>query len=123
MTRFAAGEPLLAVMCYALIVTGNVGLAILGACLMAIIFAGHTAVIHILIVELFPTRVRQSAYGLGYNISSAIFGGLAPLLMTLLIPQFGIYVPAYYAVLTALGTLAAVSTVKDRAHLPLRDTL
>jgi MFS transporter, MHS family, proline/betaine transporter len=109
--------------CYAMIVTGNVGLAILGACLMAIIFAGHTAVIHILIVELFPTRVRQSAYGLGYNISSAIFGGLAPLLMTLLIPQFGIYVPAYYAVLTALGTLAAVSTVKDRAHLPLRDTL
>jgi len=83
----------------------------------------RTAVIHILIVELFPTRVRYSAYGLGYNISSALFGGTAPLLMTLLIPQFGIYVPAWYAVLTALGTLAAVSTVKDRAHLPLRDTL
>jgi MFS transporter, MHS family, proline/betaine transporter len=109
--------------CYALIVTGNIGLAILGACLMAFIFAGHTAVIHILIVELFPTRVRYSAYGLGYNISAALFGGTAPLLMTLLIPHFGIYVPAYYAVLTALGTLAAVSTVKDRAHLPLRDTL
>jgi len=109
--------------CYALIVTGNLALAILGACLMALIFAGHTAVIHILIVELFPTRVRYSAYGLGYNISSALFGGTAPLLMTLLIPQFGIYVPAWYAVLTALGTLAAVSTVKDRAHLPLRDTL
>ena len=109
--------------CYALIVTGNVALAILGACLMAFIFAGHTAVIHILIVELFPTRVRYSAYGLGYNISSALFGGTAPLLMTLLIPQFGIYVPAWYAVITALGTLAAVSTVKDRAHLPLRDTL
>jgi len=109
--------------CYALIVTGNLALAILGACLMAFIFAGHTAVIHILIVELFPTRVRYSAYGLGYNISSALFGGTAPLLMTLLIPQFGIYVPAWYAVLTALGTLAAVSTVKDRAHLPLRDTL
>lgn len=109
--------------CYALIVTGNVGLAVLGACLMAVIFAGHTAVIHVLIVGLFPTRVRYSAYGLGYNISAALFGGTAPLLMTLLIPQFGIYVPAYYAVITALGTLAAVSTVKDRAHLPLRDTL
>jgi MFS transporter, MHS family, proline/betaine transporter len=109
--------------CYALIATGNVGLAILGACLMALIFAGHTAVIHILIVELFPTRVRYSAYGLGYNISAALFGGTAPLLMTLLIPHFGIYVPAYYAVVTALGTLAAVSTVEDRAHLPLRDTL
>jgi MHS family proline/betaine transporter-like MFS transporter len=112
-----------AIPCYALIVTGNVGLAMVGACIMAVIFAGHTAVIHILIVELFPTRVRQSAYGLGYNISSAVFGGTAPLLMTWLIPKFGIYVPAYYAVLCALGTLIAVSTVTDRAHLPLRDTL
>ena len=85
-------------------------------------FAGHTAVIHILIVELFPTRVRYSAYGLGYNISSALFGGTAPLLMTWLISSTGnIYMPAFYAVITALGTLAAVSTVKDRAHLPLRD--
>jgi len=109
--------------CYALIVTGSFGLAVLGACIMAVIFAGHTAVIHILIVELFPTRVRYSAYGLGYNISAAIFGGLAPFLMTWLIPKFGIYVPAWYAVFTAIGTLIAVSTVTDRAHLPLRDTL
>src|SRR4029078_8301073 len=108
---------------YALIVTGNRAFAVLGACLMAFIFAGHTAVIHILIVELFPTRVRYSAYGLGYTMSSALLGGTARLLMPLLIPQFGIYVPAWYAVLTALGTLAAVRTVKDRAHLPLRDTL
>lgn len=108
--------------CYALIATGSVGLAILGASIMAIVFAGHTAVIHILLVELFPTRVRYSAYGLGYNISSALFGGTAPLLMTWLIGSTGnVYMPAFYAVVTALGTLAAVSTVKDRAHEPLRD--
>lgn len=107
---------------YALIATGQMGLAILGACIMAVAFAGHTAVIHILIVELFPTRVRYSAYGLGYNVSSALFGGTAPLLMTWLISSTGnIYMPAFYAVITALGTLLAVSTVKDRAHLPLRD--
>ncbi|EME20223.1 MFS transporter [Rhodococcus qingshengii] len=119
----AAAMVIGAIPCYAMIVTGNVGLAVLGACLMAVIFAGHTAVIHILIVELFPTRVRYSAYGLGYNISSALFGGTAPLLMTWLIPEFGIYVPAFYAVITAVGTLIAVSTITDRAHVPLRDTL
>ena len=112
-----------AIPCYALIVTGETALAVLGACIMAVIFAGHTAVIHILIVELFPTRVRYSAYGLGYNISAALFGGTAPLLMTWLIPMLGIYVPAGYAVVCALGTLIAVSTVTDRAHEPLRDTL
>jgi len=107
---------------YALIATGEMGLAILGACIMAVVFAGHTAVIHILLIELFPTRVRYSAYGLGYNLSSAVFGGTAPLLMTWLISSTGnIYMPAFYAVITALGTLVAVSTVKDRAHEPLRD--
>ncbi|KAA5830612.1 MHS family MFS transporter [Saccharopolyspora hirsuta] len=108
--------------CYALISTGNVGLAALGASIMAVVFAGHTGVIHILLVELFPTRVRYSAYGLGYNISSAVFGGTAPLLMTFLIGQTGnTYMPAFYAVVTALCTLAAVSRVTDRAHLPLQD--
>jgi MHS family proline/betaine transporter-like MFS transporter len=108
--------------CYLLIGTGNVALAAVGACVMAVIFAGHTGVIHVLLVELFPTRVRYSAYGLGYNISSALFGGTAPLLMTFLIGQTGnVYIPAFYAVITAVGTLIAVSRVTDRAHVPLRD--
>jgi MHS family proline/betaine transporter-like MFS transporter len=108
--------------CYLLICTGSVPLAILGASIMAIIFAGHTGVIHILLVELFPTRVRYSAYGLGYNVSSALFGGTAPLLMTYLISQTGnVNIPAFYAVITALGTLIAVSRVTDKAHEPLRD--
>ncbi|GMA27210.1 MFS transporter [Arenivirga flava] len=118
----AIAMAVLAVPSYALIATGQLPLAILGACVMAVVFAGHTAVIHIMIVELFPTRIRYSAYGLGYNISSALFGGTAPLLMTWLIGSTGnVYMPAFYAVLTSLGTLAAVLTVKDRAHQPLRD--
>jgi MHS family proline/betaine transporter-like MFS transporter len=108
--------------CYALVASGDVVLAALGAVVMAVIFAGHTGVIHIMIVELFPTRVRYSAYGLGYNISSAIFGGAAPLAMTWLIAVTGsVFVPAVYAVVTAAGTLAALHFVTDRAHLPLRD--
>ncbi|GAB3399047.1 MFS transporter [Amycolatopsis echigonensis] len=118
----AAAMAVLGVPCYLLIATGNVGLAILGASVMAVVFAGHTAIIHILLVELFPTRVRYSAYGLGYNVSSAVFGGTAPLLMTFLIGQTGnTTIPAFYVVLTALGTLIAVSRVIDRAHEPLRD--
>lgn len=122
--RVIAGAALamavVAVPSYALIATGRLELAILGACIMAVVFAGHSAVIHVLIVELFPTRIRYSAYGLGYNVSSALFGGTAPLLMTWLIGMTGnVYMPAFYAVITALGTFFAVLTVKDRAHLPL----
>jgi MHS family proline/betaine transporter-like MFS transporter len=109
--------------CYMLVGTGNVALAAIGASAMAVIFAGHSAVIHILLVEMFPTRVRYSAYGLGYNISTALFGGAAPLLMTYLIAQtHNTNVPAYYAIITAIGTLIAVSRVKaDRANMPLSD--
>jgi len=108
--------------CYFLIFTGNMALAMLGASIMAIVFAGHTGVIHITLVELFPTRIRYSAYGFGYNISSAIFGGTAPLLMTWLIATTGnVYMPAFYAVVTALGSLAAVLTITDRSQEPLQD--
>ena len=113
---------IVAIPCYYIIFTANMGLAILGASLMAVVFAGHTGVIHITMVELFPTRIRQTAYGLGYNVSSAIFGGTAPLLMTWLIAETGnIYMPAFYAVITAGGTLLAVLTIKDRSQEPLRD--
>jgi NADP-dependent 3-hydroxy acid dehydrogenase YdfG len=37
--------------CYLLIGTGNLALAVLGACVMAVVFAGHTGVIHVLLVE------------------------------------------------------------------------
>ncbi|MGI6878061.1 MFS transporter [Microbacterium sp. gxy059] len=118
----AVAMAIVAVPAYALIVTGRLGLAILGASIMAVVFAGHTAVIHVLIVELFPTRIRYSAYGVGYNVSAAVFGGTAPLLMTWLIGLTGsIYVPAFYAVVTSIGTLVAVLSVTDRAHVPLRD--
>lgn len=119
----AAAMSIAAVPCYALVVTGDFWLATLGASIMAVIFAGHTAVIHILIVEMFPTRVRYSAYGLGYNISSALFGGTAPLLMTWAIPRWGIYCPAWYVVITCLVTFVTVLMIKDRAHEPLRDSL
>ena len=118
----AIGMAIVAIPCYYLIFSGNMGLAILGASIMAVVFAGHTGVIHIAIVELFPTRIRYSAYGLGYNVSSAIFGGTAPLLMTWLIADTGnVYMPAFYAVITAIGTLLAVLTIKDRSQEPLRD--
>ncbi|WP_223842866.1 MFS transporter [Amycolatopsis methanolica] len=118
----AIAMALAGVPCYLLIGTGNVALAMVGASVMAVIFAGHTGVIHILLVELFPIRVRYSAYGLGYHITSAVFGGTAPLLMTFLIGQTrDVRTPAYYAVLTALGTLIAVPRVRNRAHEPLHD--
>lgn len=108
--------------CYWLCTQGTVALAVLGGVIMGVIFAGHTGVIHISLVELFPTRLRYTAYALGYNISTAVFGGAAPLLMTFLIAQTGdTAVPAYYVVATAIGTAIAAAVIRETAHAPLRD--
>lgn len=112
----------LGVPCYLLLGRGSVPLAIMGGVLLAILFAGYTGVIHILLVELFPTRVRVSAYAIGYNFATAMFGGSAPFLMTWLIGLSGnTQFPSYYVVATALGSFAAVLKIRESAHLPLRD--
>ena len=107
---------------YLLLTRGSLALAILGGALMAVVFAGHTGVIHILLVELFPTRIRYSAYAFGYNISAALFGGSAPFLITWLIGlTHNTYIPAYYVVATALGTFLAVLSIRETAFGPLRE--
>jgi MHS family proline/betaine transporter-like MFS transporter len=89
---------------------------------MAVLFAGHTGIIHAVLVELFPTRVRGTAYSLGYNVSTAIFGGAAPLIMTAVIASTGNHaVPAYYVVLTAIGTTVVILISRESSRLRLEN--
>lgn len=111
------GLAVLVLPCYALMTLGSVGSAIAGAVVMAILFAGHSGIIHAVLVELFPTRVRGTAYSLGYNVSTAIFGGAAPLVMTALIASTTNHaIPAYYVVLTAIGTTIAILMSKESSR-------
>ena len=112
----AIASAVMAVPGYALAATGIFGFAVLGACLMALSFAGHSALISVTLVELFPTRVRGTAYSLGYNLATAIFGGAAPLIMTALIASTGVAsIPAYYVIITAIGSGVAALFLVDRA--------
>lgn len=63
---------------FRLITTGEFGLACIGVVVLAVAFAGHAAVIHTVLAEMFPTTVRYSAYSIGFSISTIIFGGSAP---------------------------------------------
>ncbi|MDQ1082395.1 MULTISPECIES: MFS transporter [Microbacterium] len=121
MLAAAATSAIAAIPGYALASTGDFGLAVLGAALMALCFAGHSALIAVCLVELFPTRVRGTAYSLGYNIATAIFGGAAPLVMTSLIAATGqTAIPAYYVVLTAVGSGIAALFMNDGARKPIQ---
>ncbi|MFT3876398.1 MAG: MFS transporter [Propioniciclava sp.] len=110
----------LAIPAYWLMAQGSFGLAVLGAMMMAAAFAGHAGVVNVALVELFPTKVRGTAYSVGYNVSTAIFGGAGPLVMTSLIAATTITaIPAYYVVLTAVGTFLAAAFMAEGAGKPI----
>jgi len=105
---------------YWLLTRGSIGLALVGTVVMAVIFTGTNGVLQTTLLELFPTHIRTVAYGFGYNIGTAIFGGAAPAVITALIGATGsIWVPAVYLVVTSAGAAIAALTIKETAFDPL----
>ncbi|WHY91384.1 MFS transporter [Neobacillus cucumis] len=75
---------------------------------LGIIVAMFIGVFPSTIPLLFPDRVRNSAYGISYNVSTAIFGGGAPFIITSLQTATGNnLMPAFYLIGT--GIMAVVS--------------
>ncbi len=107
--------------CYWLLTHGSFVLATIGAVLMSLCFAGTNGVMQVTLAELFPTRVRTVAYGLGYNLGTAIFGGAAPLVVSALIVSTGsTWVPAFYLVLTSAVAGFTALRIRETAFEPLK---
>jgi MHS family proline/betaine transporter-like MFS transporter len=106
-----------------LVMQQGFALAVAGIVVLAVIFAGHTGVIHAALMEMFPAAVRTTSYSIGYNIGLAIFGGGGPLLVTALIAGTGDPgIPAYYvifsAIITVLCTVFLVETRETNTQKP-----
>ena len=70
--------------------------------------------------ELFPTPVRSTGLAVTYGLASALFGGTAPFLATLLVQRTGNpLVPAYYATAVILAAVTGVLLTKETAFQPL----
>ncbi|MGH7918769.1 MAG: MFS transporter [Candidatus Dormibacteraceae bacterium] len=73
------------------------------------------------IAELFPTRVRYSALSIPYNIATAIFGGFAPFIATLLITLTGQRLsPTFYVIAAAIVSFLTILTFRETAREALR---
>jgi MFS family permease len=72
-----------------------------------------------LIAETFPTRVRYSGAGLGYQLASVVAGGPAPLVATWLLHHWGGYAVATYVASTGIVSLLALSRLPERARVDL----
>jgi len=72
------------------------------------------------LAELFPTPIRSTALAITYGVGSALFGGTAPFLATLLVRRTGNPVtPAFYAVAVAVVAVVAALLTRETAFRPL----
>jgi MFS family permease len=86
----------------------------------AVLLAVFSAVAPAMMAEIFPTRVRNTALSLFYNIAVAIFGGFGQFIVAWLIQATGdVLAPAYYVIGAAIIGTAAVLPLADRTGQPL----
>jgi MHS family proline/betaine transporter-like MFS transporter len=92
---------------------------VLGYLLVALPLAS-LVVVPAYLAELFPTPVRSTALALSYGLGTALFGGTAPFLATVLVRRTGSPVaPAIYAVAVAFVAVAAAAASRETAFQAL----
>lgn len=93
----------------ALVLTGQIGYALVMASFMASIPAA--------MIEMFPKEVRVSAVSVGYNISLAVFGGTAPMVAIWIIERSHDDLSmAWYLIGAALVSMLTATTMKSKRH-------
>lgn len=114
------GFLLLAYPMLAAIRSGGFASFIVVACTGSVLIALLDSVMPAVLCELFPTRVRASGVGLPYAISSAVFGGTAPLIATTLISSGFVMGPAIYVMLLAALCTVVFASMPETAGKPLQ---
>ena len=84
-------------------------------------------------MELYPPRVRTTAYGFGYNLSAGVVGGLTPIIITAISQQGGngagdgaVYAAGWWLLALCVPGAAAMAVIicrwerqQRKAALPL----
>ncbi|HWU64628.1 MAG TPA: MFS transporter [Ensifer sp.] len=111
---------LLSVPAFMLASSGSFQAAIAGQALVAFVTGIFFGPLPVVLLELFPTRVRFSASAVSLNLAYAMFGGTAPLVATLLITETGSKLaPAFYMTVVAIATLIVAFTLKETSTASL----
>jgi MFS family permease len=79
---------------------------------------GIVGVVPFVMVRAFPAEVRFTGLSFSYNLSYAIFGGLTPILVSLLM-NVSVMAPCWYVMALALvGLLTGIWLRRDVSHEP-----
>ncbi|QIW10412.1 MFS transporter [Francisella sp. LA112445] len=107
-----------------LFVINSMGSALLSCIVMSILMlliSAATATFVVTINELFPTHLRFSGVGTGYNISNALLGGTVPLVSSILIVYFGQMAPGIYAVIASIIIVIIIAKMPETNGIKLEE--
>jgi len=97
--------------------------AVIGFAVLGIVYVAQLATISATFPAMFPSQVRYGGMAIGYNISTALFGGTALYVNDALIAGFGSnLMPAYYMILASVIGLISLRFVVETAGCSLRGT-
>jgi MFS family permease len=77
-------------------------------------FVGVVGAVPCVLVQAFPAQVRFSGLSFSYNLSYAIFGGLTPIIVTLMLKSDKLG-PAWYVIAVCLVGMLTSFFIKNRA--------
>ncbi|MGK8466565.1 MFS transporter [Nocardia cyriacigeorgica] len=116
------GLAVLAVPMYLLMGVGT-GWAVLGFVVLGLFYIPQLATISATFPAIFPTHVRYAGFALGYNVSTAVLGGTAPLVNEAVIESTGWSLfPAFYMIGATLIGLVAWAFLRETAGTSIRGT-
>jgi metabolite-proton symporter len=118
----AVGSVVWAFAYFPLLGSGSVPLVVLAPVVGNFFIAAMWGPLAAYVPELFPTKIRYTGAGLGFQ-SAGVFGGaLAPIITTAMIARFDSWVPvAIYLSLTLLVLIGCVLLAKETASTDLRE--
>lgn len=104
-----------------LLTTGNHLYVFLGQLIIAVILASFSGAGIAALSEFFPTNVRYSALGIGYNFSVMAFGGTAPFIGTAIVGATGMPIlTALLPTVAGLITSIVILTMRETYREELR---
>ena len=110
----AGGVAVTALPCFALLSTGLWYLALIGVVILAAFEALANVMLGVLMVELFPARLRMTGSSIGFNTAQALIGGPGPFVATAIAAAVALIVaPAIY-----LAAIASVAFLLLLRYLP-----
>ncbi|MDL9938557.1 MFS transporter [Gordonia sp. ABSL1-1] len=97
--------------------------AILGFVVLGLLYIPQLSTISATFPAMFPTQVRYAGFAISYNVSTAAFGGTAPLINEAVVDSSGWDLfPALYMMIACVIGMIAVCFLKETAGASIRGT-